>query len=187
MRLRCVPAAVVTGTVLLVTSGCLPGDPNWAYGAARIGDDYQIFVPLCAGERVVRVDVYDNVARYHGASISPTDTSYTWWKAENPKDPNFSGALMVIGDDSPFKTVDVEMDQGRPFPEIFGVELLIDHSSGGVQQLAEAYDSRQVPSYPAGTDPSTVPFLWRTENGPVEQVTTAEIAKRTGCAAEYPF
>jgi hypothetical protein len=51
---------------LTVTSGCLPGESDWAFGAALIG------------------------------------------KAEDPKDPNFSGAVLVLGDESPFKTVVVE-------------------------------------------------------------------------------
>ena len=181
-----VVALLAVGSIAV--SGCLPihsAEEPYRTGVARVGDSYLVFPPLCAGEAVVAVHVYDNAAA-GAANIDPyADPRFTWWRVESLRPSVQPSRTITLGDDAPYQRVLVEANAGAPFPEIAAVGLTVTFP-GGSKQLDDTFTVSDVPTYDAGTDPATVKYSFH-HDGERTDLTMDEISKKSKCARDYPY
>ncbi|MDI6099445.1 hypothetical protein QLQ12_12655 [Actinoplanes sp. NEAU-A12] len=159
-------AAAVAALAALALTGCQPSDAarrRFLPGIAKIGDSYQVFAPVCPGEKMVEIRVYrEKSAR--DESLDPD----VWWQAAGPRSADGPGEVVVLGEDGPFTDIAVPAggDPSTPdLPATFSVlmtftDLLGNGGSGGFEPVPAG-----IPQYPAGTDPRQVRYLTRQEGG----------------------
>lgn len=171
--------AVLAGLML---AGC-PFDSaerlEYRIGVARIGDDYHLFAPLCAGDKL--------------SGVAIGESPYTWWSVSGPRDPSAEATeFVVIGDGSPFRhvTAPPANDTGAPgLPDDFRVT--VDYADGYGSGIGKSITLRlaAVPSYPSGTDPRQVRYLTRPLDDMGDLAGPEEIRAHSDCAgdAETPL
>jgi hypothetical protein len=170
----------------LVATGCQPSGPGdylYTVGLARVGDTYHLVAPLCDDERLVGVEVYDNVA-VGETNPSPGDTSHTFWKAEQPARPDVERGIVAIGDDAGFRQVTVPAGSKAAFPTTIGIGVTVS-TPNGTQKTGDVVKLAEVPTYPAGDDPAAVKYVIDDDESRPQLLTRAEIGKQyTRCARD---
>lgn len=125
MRLYC--RWFLLAAVSLLVSGCqfvLPSHDYYAFGVARVGDQIHTFAPLCEGERIVGVEVYDNDAMGKETNFDRTSTRYTYWKVEDPVEELAAEGWIVLGDSGAYRVTSVAADSNiEPFSSCVAVRF----------------------------------------------------------------
>ncbi|MEV0901165.1 hypothetical protein [Actinoplanes sp. NPDC049802] len=92
---------VLVGVAGLLLSGCfttgVPDRLEYVFGVARIGDTYQVFAPLCPGEKTVGIKVDDFTAADEDLDEQYGDDPYTWWRVAGPKAAAGPGEMIALG------------------------------------------------------------------------------------------
>jgi hypothetical protein len=175
-----VVACVLLALPLSGCDGLVPGDPGHEVGIARIGDELHIFAPLCEGEKVIGVEVYDNEAILKEPSYDPSNTRFTKWKVEQPVDDDITRGWIVLGDDKAFRVVTVPGGGGGSLNGSLGMTLSIDHD-GAVRMIGDGFSVKDAPVYPPGTGIKAVNYAFSDNNSHLLHLTPDEIRKRTNC------
>ncbi len=140
---RVAGAGVVLASLTSCTLGYMADPEGRTLGVGLSGSgQVQIFVPLCAGERVVAVEVRKEVVSASDASREPPPLL---WRASGPVGQSAEGARLALLEDAAFTTVD------KPFtgalPDTFGVYVDLGSRREGLQVT-----SREIPASIAGRD-----------------------------------
>jgi hypothetical protein len=175
-------SAVAAFLLVLSLAGCdglVPGDPVYKVGFARVGDKLYVFAPLCEGERVIDVEVYDNSSLTQGRSYDPSSRSIKWKVAEPVNDDAAQGWI-ALGEDKAFKVVTVSGNGGGDLSGNLGVDFSIDHA-GAMRSAGSGFSVKDAPEYPPAADIRTLKFAFYDDSGPKLLLTPDEIRKRDNC------
>jgi hypothetical protein len=180
-RRRSAVAAFLSLLTLAGCAGLMPGDPGPGYdvGFVRVGDQLYVFAPLCEGERVVDVEVYDNSSSAQGPSYDPSSRAVKWKVAE-PINDDANKGWIAVGKDKDFKVVTVPRVGVSELSGNLGIDLSINRA-GVVYGTGAAFLVEDAPVYPAAADIKTLKFAYYDDSGPKVLLTTDEIRKRNNC------
>ncbi|MFI6159368.1 hypothetical protein ACIA59_05415 [Micromonospora haikouensis] len=175
-----VPVAVV----MMVVSGCqwiVPGDSVYAVGVARIGQRIHVLAPLCEGERIEGVEVYDNDAASKQTAAAIAEAGFTYWEVEQPRTEAVAKGAIIIGEEAAFARVIVAAGSRGPLPDVAGIELTVRRGDAE-HVVSDVFRVAAVPSYAADADPGGVEFVYNQGARSEKMLTPAEIVKEPGCA-----
>lgn len=178
-RLR---GVVVSLVATVLAAGCQygPGDDIYDLAVARIGDAYHVYAPLCSDEHLETVRVYDNDAVGHGRP-----GPHEYWKVATPATDQTARGWVALGDDKSFQTVEVAAGSLIPFPKLAGVQLAGTSGNGRFSVDVAVVTTGDIPTYPAGTDPTTIKYALRVPDGKPALLTPQEVDGRLKCARDY--
>ncbi|MGC4820210.1 hypothetical protein [Micromonospora sp. DT63] len=184
--LRRVVGVFLSACLLVVAAGCqFPGDAVYAVGVAKLGDEVHIFAPVCEGERISAVEVYDNKAaaeRTDSQASGPARVPY--WKVADPRSDAAAKGEFVIGQDDLFAQVLVAVENGAPLPDITAVEITVIKGDRR-RVVGDAFRLSGVPEYPADADPRSVKYVYDESANSEKMLTPSQISNESGCAFDY--
>ncbi|MEU4625372.1 hypothetical protein AB0G04_36050 [Actinoplanes sp. NPDC023801] len=176
-RIANVLVLVLAGSML---AGCPSDDPvqrNYLSGLARIGDDYQLFAPMCQGDRLLQVTV---------SAVNDSGDETAWWQAGGPKEPDGPGEFLVLGRDDPFREIAVRAGANakqRGLPADITMTLVHTNRYGTTYHNSARFRRAAVPSYPAGADSRQIRYMAPGIDGG-DLGTPDEIRRRSDCGAD---
>ncbi|GIE34584.1 hypothetical protein Ait01nite_076290 [Actinoplanes italicus] len=170
---------LVLALLATMTAACEPVSQARPYypGLARIGDSYQLFMPLCPTDGLLEVTVRDGQA----AGKAPA-----WWRVTGVKDQAGLSEFLVLGDDGPFLETTGKAAARPPVPAEIVVELR-QSDRGGASDVNTLYVKlAAVPSYPRGADIRTIRYTTGTISSDGDLATPEEMRQRSECAIGGP-
>lgn len=168
MRIRAIAGLL---GLALVAAGCQAQPDYPQLGIARIGEQIQLFVPLCGEHNVRRVSVYSDVAG------RPNDDPDLIWQGTDPTRDSVRFGFVTVGVDSDFSDV-IGAGQVMPPRPVFEVLLT---GGGAAVGLTIAADDGRIPRYPAGADPAHVLYLTDLREPRAKRLSPTGIQQRVNC------
>lgn len=171
-----------------VCAGCIldhvaPSVDIYYIGVARLGNDYVVYAPLCADERIEEVVVFDS------SSVRQVDDdAYAYdeyWVVQDPTAERVAQGWILIGDNAAFDTVVVSL--GSELPPRVGVELVVRSDVAGYSFAIEGGGfgaSDNIPSYPARADPTEIDYGFRLGSRDEALLSPSEMRNEVGCARD---
>ncbi|MFC5942050.1 hypothetical protein ABUL04_19235 [Micromonospora harpali] len=173
--------------VTMVVSGCewiVPGDSVYAVGVAQIGQRIHVLAPLCEGERIEGVEVYDSDAASKQKAAAIAEAGFTYWEVEQPRTEAVAKGVIIIGEEEAFARVIVAAGSRRPLPDVAGIELTV-RLGDSRHVVSDVFRVAAVPSYSADADPGGVKFVYHQGAARSEKMLTpSEIFKEPECASD---
>lgn len=173
--------AVVLLLAAASLTGCVfPGDANYSAYAAKIGDSYYMYIPLCENERVDGVELYV-------ASDSVEESADFYWRAEDPTNTLTEQGWIRVGDNESFTQVAIVSEEDFGTFDAFTLTVWSDDADHGFRVSGVFFPQKyDYPEYPADADPKTVKY--GTEYGRETQpreITPEQARKESPCAGQY--
>ncbi|WP_317795585.1 hypothetical protein [Actinoplanes sichuanensis] len=161
--------------VAAMPAGCRPESESRSYypGLARIGDTYQLFMPLCPTDGLLEVTVRDGRA---------TEDEPDWWRVEGLRDQAGLSEFLVLGDDGPFLETTGKSLARPPMPDQIVVKLRQSDRNGSSDENTLLFNSAAVPSYPSGADMQRIRYTTGTVSSEGDLATPEEMRRRSECA-----
>ncbi|MFD0555838.1 hypothetical protein FB566_1051 [Stackebrandtia endophytica] len=183
--------------LMLATSGCsmlFPSESFYAGGFAWIGDELYLYAPMCEGEELSGIEIYE-VTRGPDGKASPVITNF--WAVSGPTDFSVLNGSVSLGDDAAFSSVIAGDTHPSTWPDSMGMKVIFRDATDEYSNTLDFRKNKQVislhndevvvPVYDVGSDPLEVHYLFDNPNGRSGYglYSPGEIRDQMGCAKQY--